>query len=380
MAFVSTPGLLYPPLPLAGFSSGFAAGNLLINAAGEKIAKSGRIWWPGATVGQTKNITKVAFRWGAITKAGGSGLTLSLQDVSLTAGPYIQPDGTQDQTVAIANGDAGFASNTWYKTNALSAVRTVSFGDLVSCVWEWDGGGRLGADSVVVNTFNGGSASATESSARYTGGVWGSVSQSLMNILFEFDDGTFGSFRSGYPGASNYSVVLISPAGTPNEWAQKIVVPFKCIVDGIVAYAYTSAGSTGDFTLSIEDGSGTVLAGPITFDYNAMISANFGSYQRPSFSPITLNAGDTVYICCKPVTSGQSVTVSYADVNHFDHWQAWQFGDANINAASRKDGGAWTQTTTRRLDFHLQVQKIDDGAGGAGGGLLTNPGMRGGML
>jgi len=112
-----------------------------IDATGEKLA------WCGGFVHQdraAKDITRVGFFFGSsLIKAGGSSLTVSLQDVSATAAP-LQPDETQDQTVAIANGDAGFASSTWYRTGALSANRTVSHGEQLAVVLEFDGGGRLG--------------------------------------------------------------------------------------------------------------------------------------------------------------------------------------------------------------------------------------------
>src|SRR5262245_16743976 len=115
-----------------------------IDATGEKIAFCGYFWHPE---GISKDITRVGFRFGSVTKAGGSGLTVSLQDLNLTTAP-MQPDEVQDQTVAIANGDSGFTSNVWYRTNALSANRTLANGDAVCVVIEYDGSGRLGSDTV----------------------------------------------------------------------------------------------------------------------------------------------------------------------------------------------------------------------------------------
>jgi hypothetical protein len=147
MANILTPGLFFPsPVQNMGTAPGFA-NSLLIDATGEKIAFIGRFWNKDRA---TKNITKVGFCFGAVTKAGGSGLTVSLQNVNLGAGPPFRPDEIQDQTVAIANGDAAFATNTWYQTAALSTNRTVAFGELLAVVIEYNGAGRLGSDSVVV--------------------------------------------------------------------------------------------------------------------------------------------------------------------------------------------------------------------------------------
>jgi len=124
---------------------------LLIDATGEMAAFCGRVWFSARS--GTKNLSRVGFRFGAVTKSGGSGLTVSLQDVTLSAGPPMQPDGTQDQTVAIANGNASFASNTWIRTGTFSASRTVTYGDLLAVNVEYDGGGRTNPDSVIVNTI-----------------------------------------------------------------------------------------------------------------------------------------------------------------------------------------------------------------------------------
>lgn len=363
MTMVYTPGLIWPPMPTVNWSNGFAAGNLVIDATGEKIATNGRIYWGNYDGSETKNITKVGFRFGAVTKAGGSGLTLSLQDVSTTAGPPTQPDGTPDQTVAIANGDAGFAANTWYKTAALSSARTVAYGELLSVVLEYDGAGRLGADSVVVNTYNSANPNLHENNLLYSGGAWGTVSQSFPNILFEFDDGTFGTYRSCYAG-KNFSIFNFNSGSNPDEHGNKITLPFDCVVDGVILHAY-SITANGEFTVILEDSGGTVLWSE-TFDYNTFLSNNFGSYQRPLFTtPLTFSAGDVVYLSVRP-TAALGVGVAYAEVDHADHWGGWALG-SDWYAVNRNNIGAWTEVPTRRMDFHLSIQQIDDGVGTGGG-------------
>src|SRR5688572_26574526 len=133
MAFQKIPGvgLWIPDNRLISMAPNLS-NNSPIDATGEQFAISGPVWFKEGT--GTKDITRVGFSFGTITKAGGSGLTVSLQNVSAVAGPPLQPDGTQDQTVAIANGNAAFASNTWIRTDALSANRTVSFGENLSVV------------------------------------------------------------------------------------------------------------------------------------------------------------------------------------------------------------------------------------------------------
>src|SRR5690348_8383117 len=110
MSLVATQGIFMPPAPLYSPSGGFAS--TLLNATGQKVAFIGRMMNQARSA---KNLTKVGFRFGTVTKTGGSALTVSLQDVDLVNGAPVQPDGTQDQTVAIANADTGFATSTFYK-------------------------------------------------------------------------------------------------------------------------------------------------------------------------------------------------------------------------------------------------------------------------
>src|SRR5262245_9299830 len=136
MAFVQVPGnglwIPSPSLPYSFAAAPALSTLLLIDATGEEAAFCGRVFFPVRS--GTKDVRKVGFRFGAVTKAGGSALTVSLQDVNLGTGPTMQPDETQDQTVAVANADAGFTSNAWYQTGALSADRTVALGELLAVV------------------------------------------------------------------------------------------------------------------------------------------------------------------------------------------------------------------------------------------------------
>ena len=108
--------------------SNFSQGNGTIDLTGEKYGWTGTVWWKDRSV-TSRDIRRARFLFGTVTKASGSALTFSLQNFDLANGPPGRPDGTQDQTVAIANADAGFASNTYYTTGNLSADRTVAFGE-----------------------------------------------------------------------------------------------------------------------------------------------------------------------------------------------------------------------------------------------------------
>jgi hypothetical protein len=371
VALISTPGLFYPPMDNRAYHNGVTS-SAVIDAPNEKIAAIGRVYWPGGA-GGTKDIRKIGFRFGAVTKTNGSGLTLSLQDVDLTTGPVYQPDGTQDQTYAIANGNAAFATNTWFLSGNLSTDRTVNFGDLLATVLEYDGSGHQTGDSVVMSLL----ASGTPISGMslYTGS-WASVGFAPP-ILFEFSDGTFGSYIWGMP-FSTASNLSYSDSTNPDENGVAITMPFAAVISG-ASINVAAATNTSTYTIYLYDSADNVLAS-VVVDPNAITAINTGNLNFYLFAtPVTVAAGDLVRLTVKATTAGQSVFMPQILVDNANHWSARGWGDNNWYATSRNNGaGAWTDTTTRRFPMSLIIDQIDDGAGG-GGGLLTHPGKQGGF-
>jgi hypothetical protein len=352
-------GMYYPTqftTPMVGNPHSFAS-TLLIDATGEKIALCGPVWFPSRT--GTKNITRVQFRFGAVTKAGGSGLTLSLQDISTSTAGNL-PDEVQDQTVAIAA--AGVTANTWYRTNALNATRTVSCGDQLAVVLEFDGSGRLGADSFVWSSFSLSAAGLTNpqmTPSLKTSGSW-SPGQSCAPVMaLEFDDGTFGTIESCQPisavGAVSYALVT---AGA-DEYALQFTVPFPCKVDALWANFLFSNNST-DVELCLYQG--TTLIEAIAFDATMIPSTGSSRcHERPLLAERTLIPGVTYYVSVRP-TAG-AIDLRYVDVSDVNHWSLTPLGpEAILN--SRLDQGAWsTATTTRRPHMGVRISALDDGTG-----------------
>lgn len=371
MALQTIPGDgLWLPGP---YVAGASFGSLVIDATGEKNAFCGRVWNKDGT---TKSITKVGFRFGSVTKAGGSALTVSLQDVSLTAGPVMQPDETQDQTVAIANADAGFTSNAWYQTNALSANRSVTFGELLAVVIEYDGGGRLGADTVAITGIT--NVAGTERLhqcvfATKTGGTWASAHQ--PNVILEFTDGTFGTLRGALPASAYATLTYKQDTATEDEYALSFRVPFACKVDGAFALM-SAAAATSNFDVVLYDGTTAMTGGTVSVDANSMQSGA-GVLEVPFTEPITLAINTTYRLAIKPTQTTSNVSIYYRDVANANHLQAFP-GGVNWVLDSRVDLGAWIgAVSTRQPMMGIHISALDDGAGAAGG-MLVHPGMGGG--
>lgn len=325
-----------------------------LDHSAEKYAFCGPVWF--AARSGSKSITKVGFRFGPIVKAGGSGLTVSLQDVSTSPGGFglLQPDETQDQTVAIANGDAGFASNVWYQTGALSATRSVAFGEMVAVVIEFDGGGRLGADTVQVT----GLVSLTQQTPNYSAfGRKDSVNgwlgaQALPNVILEFSDGTFGTIQGAFVfsaiGALNYG-----SGSTPDEYALEFTFPSAVAVDagGCIQTNPTALENDSAPSLVLYDGTDAIRTARIPcWGISGAGSAGFGFYDHGTFaSYVELASGTTYRLSLKPSVANQ-LSLRYFDVAAAGHLQAHVGGEAWA-LTSRTDGGAWAAPTTTRRPF-----------------------------
>jgi len=323
---------------------------LLIDATGEKLAMIGRFWNASRSA---KSIRKIGFRFGTVTKAGGSGLTASLQNVSQTTNPP-QPDGTQDQTVAIANGNAAFASNTWIMTDALSADRSVTFREELAVVLEYDGSGRLGSDSVSVSAFSNANQLSSPVSSLLTAS-W--VNQARTpNVIFECSDGSFATLH-GAAGTKDSATIAYNSGSTPDEYGNQFQTPFDCKTDG--AWVNMNSAAAADFEVVLY--SGTTALATATVDASTIVTG-LGRVYVSWGSEINLTANTNYILALKPTTAN-NVSLSYFDVDASTHWDTTGFAICEI--LSRTNAGAWSGTTaTRRMIAGIDISAIDTGSGG----------------
>lgn len=367
MAYTQLPntGPYLPSIPDgvkgATASPGFTS-TLLIDATGEKIAFCGRVWWPNRQA--TRNIRRVGFLFGTIVKAGGSALTISLQDVNLAAGPPIQPDGTQDQTVAITNADAAFATDTWYRSGVLSVDRSVAFGELLSVVLEYDGAGRLGVDSVILKGLTADVAGHHHqaSSVLFTTG-W-TVVTVTPNIILEFDDGTFGTLSGSFP-CSALGTIAYNSGSTPDENCLEGSFPFPCKVDGALIPFLPGAGGAAAADIVAYDGTTAITNGTVSIDPQAVEATNTQRQLDVTFGAELTFAANTIYRLAVKPTTVNNVTVYFFDVADANHLTCHDGGIAFV-LNSRTDAGAWgTATATRRIFGGWRISSLDDGVGGS---------------
>ena len=327
----------------------------IIDASTEKLACVGYVWHPSRPSG-TFNIRKVHFRTGAVSVNASSVLRVSLQDVSLTAGPPYQPDGSQDQTADIA-GNA-LAANTWTTTGNLSADRAVSQGSRIAIVWEYQT--FTAADSIVVSTIgaiNAPDAVKMGGSMLLNTGSWAGVANSLGNVVLECDDGTY-AFLMEHMAYSALGSASVASNGAIRAAGNYFTVPVEFQIDGLSLKCLLPNGCDGD--LILYDGDGTTVLVSVPVDNDAVFSAG-AQIARVTFAPITLRPG-VGYRWAFVAGTTTAATVYHGDVSQAGMLDNTP-GGRQAHWTQRDSSGVWTETTTRKAHWGFGVAAI--GAGGA---------------
>lgn len=352
MAWIRTSGLWINPLPF-GLTVAPSATTATIDATGEKLAFIGRVWNKDGT---TKSIEKVGFRFGAVTKAGGSALTVSLQDVDLTTGPVVQPDGTPDQSVAIANANAAFLANTFILTGSLSANRSVAFGEMLAVVVEFDGAGRLGADTVgIIAGLAGAAGSVGHQTTSLLTASWAQQNV-LPGILLGFSDGTYGGFDGGFPSSNTSNSTLNSGSGT-DEIGLYFTLPYNCKIDAAyMITGYNSSSANADIVLY--NAAGAAVA-TVSQDGNAVGATSTPRPQVVTFPEVQYTANEAWRLAFKPTTAN-NVTLTRQFMPVAAYFQAFP-GFSTWQGTSRADAGAWTEDDTVRPIAGIRISAIQHG-------------------
>lgn len=341
--------------PQFSLASSFSNGSLLMDASGEKVAFVFQCPKDG-------DISKIWVRLNTVTT--GDTLKISLQDVDLTNG---EPDGTADQsgTVVIADGD----DNT-NKSVTLGTDRTVSRGDLLAIVVEFN---SYVAGDLNISYFA--SATGISQTTTYpllqTSGSW-SKSTHVSMFSLEYSDGSFAYIPGVIP-AGNVTEVNFSSSSTPDEIGLIINSPVPITVTG--AYGHRRLNQNYDFVLYDSDGTTPLQTSSMDADVNSYTSNTKDSTLFSGTSALT--KATNYRLVFKPTTTSniRIFQLEVAAAAHLDQLS----GGQNIHKTSRADAGSWTQDTAAILFMGTLVSAFDNGVGGGGGGLITHPGMSGGM-
>lgn len=313
-------------------------------------------------------LQNIHFRFGNITKSGGTTLRVGIQGVSTTDGPPIQPNGTFASSgnafANIANASIP-AANLWLRSGTVGGSLSISNGDKACMVVEVDA--YAGSDSI---SISGASMrfSATGESADYNGSVWASSGARSMFHLLEYTDGTFGVIGPALPFEIFGSVVTYNSGSTPDEYANQITPATSMRVRGICAENPYST-STGDVDFVLYNGT-TVLATASLDAQQLWLTGTNTNTCGVFATPITLTSGNTYYAAIKPTTTN-NIRVVFTEADTASYWVVTG-GGTDMAYATRTDAGSWTTNTARRNNIYLMIDQVGNpGGGGATGAYVV---------
>lgn len=367
-------GMAYPQIPINGGTFGTIG---TIDAATEKVAMLGRIMIAGRATGKVLSAAgggSILWRAGATTFANGSTtVQIGLQDVDLTTGNPVRPDGTFDVSRVLTGGVdtiSASALNTHAMTGG-SGSKTINHGDWVALVIDMTA--RAGADSVIVQGIQFGGSNLPACLTNLAG-VWAGVSSMNPQMGIIFDDGTFGMIDTTIPPLTSLSLETWNNSSNPDERGNLITFPWDVKVDAIEGYfAPNHLGADAELQI-YSDPFGTptsVLPGgtPITLNAEMLraIGSQILSWQMASEISLSKN---TPYVLAIKVNGGTD-NFQIANTMTFPHvgWKEFLYGAYDASKCTRNAGsGVFTESDTLLYQLSLRVSGHDDGTGAGGGG------------
>lgn len=343
MAIVDTGLFRYPGGLMDAAANNLIGSSLLIDAAGEKVALIFEAPEDG-------DITAYTFRIAAAAVAGNVDARIETVDAATGEASGTLFATNTNATVAIST------ANTYY-TATLTAPATVTRGQRIAIVLANLTG------SYAIATL--GEQSGFPYASHFTT-VW--TKQSVMPVLNVSYGGTHYPIPWVFPGLIT-SFTFNSGSGF-DENGVLFTAPFSARVCGV--YAYVDAD--GDCEVVIYNSADTVLA-TAALDKDVRMSAAGNAHNLLLTNDVMITEGEQYRVVLKPSTTTNVAlfTWTVAD-NAYDAL----FSGSNWQQTVRGDAGAWNNTGTARPMLGLLIDGIEVG-GGSGGGLITHPGMSGGM-
>jgi hypothetical protein len=332
-------------------------------ASAARLSIIGEIDWAD---GADHNIASVRARLTASSFTG-TGLRLSMRDPSTAAGPPGRDDGSVDQSAV----QAGPAANTNY-TFTLDAVRAAAQGSLQAVVFDysaWASGSVSVAFLATPNSADWGHrpvATVFDGTSTYT------VQGALAALTFVADDGTTGVFHESFPRISAaINAHAIGTGSSPNRIALEFTVPAPMWFGGFGIPLQFATGA--DFDIALYEGT-TLISGT----QKSVVTDTLGAdaavrWVQHAFPDIACVSGQTYRLELQPTTAALVTAYSF-DVSDAAHLLPW----GPFGFTSRTGTGSFAALTSTRFLFAFLDLVAIDGGGGAGG-LLTHPGMAGGM-
>lgn len=348
-------------MPNQGGGASALRSSLVIDASTEKGAFIGTVWHPTVKSGNI-DIREVGVLLGAVTINSASVVRFSLQDVSATAGPPYQPDGTQDETADVLG--SAITANAWNWSGALSADRTIAVGARLAAVVEFQTFNA--SDSVVLSTLDLGTGTMPEGNLGGIGlvntGSWAVAAANIGIVAFKCADGT-RAFLAPNISINGVGTTSIASNGAVRAAGLYFEVETTRKLDTLGLHLAIPNGCDGDIILYDTDGTTALVTMPIDNDSVMSAGARAIVFTAPDVT-LSANAGYRLVFVASTTTAATLYHATVAERALMDGMP----GGQNWQLTTRDSGGTWTQTDTSRPWAVVGFSAFDDASGGSGGG------------
>lgn len=354
---IYNPAWLWQSAPCAQTAASLTSGGTL-DAVGEKVIAMGRVRWEDGGTHDARSV-----RWYNNTSMTGT-LQISFRDVDLTTGPPARDDGGVDQSVDLVNP----AATTAYTSTMTADRASVATGDLLAVVFEVTAR-TAGSAAVMMQAGVALAQHGLPGMTNYLGAAYGATNN-YPALTLVAADGTLGVLMGCLPQVTAITATAFDSADTPDEYALAWTPTDAWWAGACAVYVSRAAGATFDVVLY----EGTTVKATMSFDDNQGETDGIIDIHD-CFADVAFTVGNTYRLAVKATHASNMVTVYIATITSGD---ADLIGDGMM-LSTRTDGGAWTDTATSfPLKFSFGLVAHD--TGGAGGGGLFSPNMRGGMM
>jgi hypothetical protein len=345
-----------------------------LDATAEKVAFIGHLFVEGRNA-SPHTISgagggSISWKAGTVTFADGSStFEIGIQDVDVTTGAPVRPDGTFDVSAQLTGGGGGITTAVWNTTDMTQGTKTLTHGDRIAVVFDFTN--RAGSDSVIVTSANA-LAGGINGPVQFLTGSWAQGSGN-SSVVIAFDDGVLGVIDLGFPILSS-SNTNFTDATNPDEVGILFQVPFDCKIDGIVPYTGSIDATTALIVTLYADplGTPTAVVGPTTYEAEAMAGPNVSAPSPILLATEVSLTKNTDYCLALRATGAGNTPYSLVNLGHADHRKFYQGGTTLARVSRNNGSGSFSSTSTTSIPLHsVRISQVDDGTGtGSGSGMV----------
>lgn len=351
--FPNGAGVFWPRMPLADSVINITATAHTIDADGEKVG-----WVFQAT--KSGAISGIEFLAKAVTASGD--IDFRVETVSLVTSA---PSGTLWATNTNKIQDVPSAG---WQAATLTANATVSRGDMVAIVIEANSTNT--PDLTVGGLDVSHEDNRTQPYCQTYVSSWSGITREGI-LAVKMSDGSF-MYIPWFPPVVSYTSLTVEQDTDPDEVGIKFQIPFPADISGM--WIYNIKIASGNVIFKLYDSDGSSVLSTITIDEDSLL--NNRSMRIYWLDADIALSKDTWYrLTFQPDgTTGGGNTFTYYTVNAAANLDGVE-GGQKIIMTERTDGGAWTDTDTRRPFMGIVLNGFDDGTGGGGGNQGISQGL-----